>query len=53
MSNYAKAFKELIKQGTALNDLANANRMALQAERITMDEYIEAANILVKEFLKH
>ena len=52
MTNYAKAYKELIKQGTSLEDLSNANHLALETKQISLEEFMEAARILAAEFLK-
>ena len=52
MSNYAKAFKVMIKKGESLENLSNANKLALETGKITLAEYQEAARVLVKEFLK-
>lgn len=52
MSNYAKAYKEMIKQGTSLEELNAANHLALEMKKITMQEFQEAARILAAELLK-
>lgn len=52
MSNYAKAFEVMIKNGEKLEDLNRANHLALESRKITLAEFQEAARVLVKEFLK-
>ena len=53
MSNYAKAYREMIQQGTSIEDLNAANHIALETGKITMKEFQEAARILALEILKH
>lgn len=52
MSDYAKAYKILIKQGTSLEDLNAANHLALERKEITLEQFMEAARILAAELLK-
>ena len=52
MTDYAKAYKTLIKNGESLEDLNRANHIALEAGKITMAEFQEAANLLALEILK-
>lgn len=52
MTNYAKAFEVLLKQGETLENLNTANHLALERNEITLKEFQEAAQILVREFLK-
>jgi len=52
MSDYAKAYKEMIRKGVSLEDLNRANHLALEMKQITMAEFQEAAQVLVKEILK-
>ena len=52
MSNYAKAYREMIKQGESFENLNAANHLALEAGQITMIEFQEAARILAVEILK-
>ena len=52
MSNYAKAYKEMIRKGESLEDLNRANHLALEMKQITLAEFMEAARVLAKEILK-
>ena len=52
MTNYAKAFEVLLKQGETIENLNTANHLALERKEITLKEFQEAAQILVREFLK-
>ncbi len=52
MTNYAKAFEVLLKQGETLENLNTANHLALERNEITLKEFQEAAQILAKEILK-
>jgi len=52
MSDYAKAYEVMIKNGESLEDLNRANHIALESGKISMAEFQEAARVLVKEILK-
>jgi hypothetical protein len=51
MSNYAKAYKEMVKKGTSIEELNTANHLALETGKITLKEFQEAARILALEIL--
>lgn len=51
MKKYAKAIQELLKQGETIEDLNQANHIALETRKITLDEFREAAQILAQAFL--
>ena len=52
MSNYAKAYEVMLKQGTSIEELNAANHIAFESGEITFKEFKEAAQVLVKELLK-
>lgn len=52
MSDYAKAYKVMIKRGETLENLNAANHLALERKEITLEQFMEAARILAAELLK-
>lgn len=52
MSNYAKAYREMLKDGTSIEELNSANHLALETGKITLKEFQEAAKVLAMEILK-
>ena len=52
MSNYAKAVAEMLKRGESVENLNKANHIALEAKKITVKEFCEAAQVLANAYLK-
>lgn len=52
MSNYAKAIKEMLKNGETIENLSKANHIALDTNKINLNEFLEAAKVLAEAFLK-
>ena len=51
-TTYAKAMEILVKRGDSIDELNDANHYALEQGQITLEEFQEAARVLVKEILK-
>ena len=49
---YAEADREMLKQGTKLEDLNAANHAGLAAGKISQEQFAAAARVLAEEILK-
>lgn len=50
-TEYVKAMKEMLKAGRTIEEVSNANHIALQNGLIGQKHFMAAAQMLVKEFL--
>lgn len=48
---YTEAYKAMLMQGTSIEELNNANHLALETKQITLEQFQAAARVLAKAYL--